>query len=50
MGQPDKYIHTKTIETDGFIARIFSPVLTEEERARRYKQIYKAAENLIKSA
>lgn len=49
MGQPE-YIHAKTIKTNNIIARIFSPVLTEEERNRRHSQIKKAAENLVKSA
>ena len=47
MGQTE-YIHTKTIEFPGMVARIFSPVLTDEERNRRMKTIEKAASNLMK--
>lgn len=47
MVQPE-YIHTKTIEAPGFIARIYSPVLTEEERNRRMKAIHTASANLVK--
>ena len=49
MGQPE-YIHTKTIESPGFIVRVFQPVLTEEERAKRMKRIEEAAAKLIISA
>lgn len=47
MGQAE-YVHTKTIEFPGMVARIFSPVLTDEERNRRMKAIEKAASNLMK--
>lgn len=49
MGQPDTYILKAVIETPRIKARVYSPVLTEEERARRMKQIAKSAENLVKS-
>lgn len=45
-----EYTHTKTIESPGFIVRVYSPVISEEERNRRMKAIYKAAENLMKEA
>lgn len=51
-----EYTHKKTIEipggagTAGFVIRVYSPVISEEERARRMKAIYKAAENLLKKA
>jgi hypothetical protein len=45
-----EYTHKKTIESPGFVVRVYSPVISEEERARRMKAIYKAAENLLKKA
>ena len=47
MGQTE-YVHTKTIEFPGMVARIFSPVLTDEERNRRMNAIHKASSNLMK--
>ena len=43
-----EYRVTKTIESPGFIIRVHSPIITEEERTRRMKAIHKAAENLMK--
>jgi ribosome recycling factor len=43
-----EYTLKKTIESDNFIIRVYSPVISEEERKRRMKEIYKAAENLLK--
>jgi hypothetical protein len=43
-----EYTHTRTIESPGFVIRVFSPVISPEERARRMKAIHKAAENLMK--
>lgn len=48
MSQPE-YVHTKTLTFPNMTARIFSPVLTEEERNRRIKNIHKASANLILS-
>ena len=48
MSQPEKYIHTKTLTFPGMVARIFSPVLTEEERTRRMEAIKAASANLVK--
>ena len=47
MSQPE-YVHTKTITFPGMVARIYSPVLTEEELNRRMKNIHKATANLMK--
>ena len=47
MGQ-DTYIFEKTIEFPGMVARIFRPVLTDEERQRRIEVIKTAAANLLK--
>lgn len=33
----------------GFIVRVWRPILTDEERARRMKQIHDAASRLLKS-
>lgn len=47
-----KVEHTlkQTIESPGFIVRIYSPNISEEERNRRMKAIHKAAEALLKAA
>ena len=47
MGQ-DTYIFEKTIEFPGMVARIFRPVLTEEEKNKRMQKIHKASSNLLK--
>lgn len=44
-----EYKHSKTIETEKYIARVYSPVLDDAERARRYEAIKKAAEALLKA-
>jgi len=38
-----------TLETPKYIVRIWRPILTEEERARRMAEIKKAAENLARA-
>lgn len=43
-----EYTLKKTIESPGFSIRVYSPVITEEERKTRMKAIKKAAENLLK--
>ena len=43
-----EYLHTKTIKSESAIVRVFSPILTEEERTKRMKAIHKAAAALIK--
>ena len=47
MVQPE-YIHTKTLNFPGMVARIFTPVLAEEERNRRTEAIKTASANLVK--
>jgi hypothetical protein len=47
MKKEDTYVLKKVIEFPGMTARIYSPVLTEEEQARRMQQIYKAAAALL---
>lgn len=44
------YTLVKTISSPDATVRVFSPNITEEERAKRMKQIHKAAEQLLKSA
>ncbi len=48
MQGQDTYIHIKTFEFDGMVARVFSPVLTDEERKKRMQKIHDAAANLLK--
>ncbi len=43
-----EYIHTKTIQAPNAIIKVFSPVLSDDERERRTKAIHKAAAALIK--
>lgn len=47
MSQPE-FVHTKTITFPGMVARIYSPVLTEEEKGRRMQRIYKATAEILK--
>jgi hypothetical protein len=44
----DTYIFEKTIIFPDGVARIFRPVLTEEEKKRRISNIHKATANLFK--
>lgn len=39
----------KTMEDQKFIVRVYSPVLDDAERARRFEEIKRAAEALLKS-
>ena len=43
-----EYTLKKTIEGDGFIVRVHSPTISEEERDRRMKEIKNATERLLK--
>lgn len=45
----DSYKEAKVFELPGMIAKVYTPILTEEERSRRMKRIYEAAANLLKS-
>lgn len=49
MKKQDTYKEVKTFVYPNMIVRVHIPDLTEEERARRYKQIYAAAAELLKS-
>lgn len=46
----DVYQEPIIMEMPGCIARIYRPVLTEEERAKRMKAIHDAAEKVLKAA
>ena len=45
----DTYMEPITIEVPGAIIRVYRPILTEEERARRMKRLHDAAAELLKS-
>lgn len=49
MKQKDTYGEPKTFTCPGVVAKVYSPILTEEERQRRMAQIAKSAERLLKS-
>lgn len=44
----DNYYLDRTIEFPNATFRVFRPVLTEDERARRMKKIHDAAADLLK--
>lgn len=44
-----EYVHTKTIKSANAVIRVYSPVLDEAEKRRRYEAIKKAAEALLKA-
>lgn len=48
MNGQTEYTLKKTIEFPGCIARVYSPVLTEQERCKRMQRIHDAAANLLK--
>ncbi len=43
-----EYILNKVIKSHGFTARVFSPIISNEEREKRMKTIYNASANLLK--
>lgn len=47
--QKDTYSEPKTFELPGAVVKVYSPILTEEERKRRMAQIAKSAERLLQS-
>ena len=49
MKQNDTYGEPKTIEFPNAVVKVYSPILTEEERKRRMEQIAKSAANLLNS-
>lgn len=49
MKQKDTYSEPKTFNYPNAVVKVYSPVLTEEERKRRMAQIAKSAASLLKS-
>ena len=43
----DTYSEAKVMTYPGIVARVYSPILTDEERQRRMAQIAKSAERLL---
>jgi hypothetical protein len=48
MKEKDKYSEPKTFTYPGIVAKVYSPILTEEERKRRMARIAKSAERLLR--
>ena len=47
MKEKDKYAEPKVFTYPGIVAKVYSPILTEEERKRRMAQIAKSAERIL---
>jgi hypothetical protein len=47
MKQQDTYAEPKTFTYPTVIAKVYSPILTDEERQRRMAKIAKSAERLL---
>ena len=47
MKQQDTYSEARIFTYPGIVAKVYSPILTDEERARRMAQIAKSAEDLL---
>lgn len=47
--QKDTYSEPKTYIYPNAVVKVYSPILTEEERKRRMEQIAKSAERLLQS-
>lgn len=47
MKQQDTYSEARIFNYPGIVAKVYSPILTDEERARRMAQIAKSAEKLL---
>ena len=47
MKLKDTYSEPKTMEFEGCVAKVYSPILTEEERKKRMERIAKSAERLL---
>jgi hypothetical protein len=48
MKTQDKYIEVQTFSFPGMVARVYRPVLTEEERTRRMQAIHDQAANFLR--
>lgn len=49
MKQKDTYEEPKVFTFPNAVIKVYSPILTEEERKRRMERIAKSAEELLKS-
>ena len=49
MKEKDKYSEPKTYTYPGIVAKVYSPILTEDEKKRRMERIAKSAERLLKT-
>lgn len=49
MKEKDTYKEPKTFELPGAVVKVYSPILTDEERKRRMERIAKSAERLLNS-
>ena len=49
MKQKDTYSEPKIITYTGIVAKVYSPILTDEERQRRMAEIAKSAERLLRA-
>ena len=49
MKARDTYSEPKTYTYPNAVVKVYSPILTEEERKRRMEQIGKSAERLLRS-
>ena len=49
MKQKDTYSEPKIFTYPGAVVKVYSPILTEEERKRRMEAIAKSAARLLKS-
>ena len=49
MRGKDNYSEPKIFTYPGIVAKVYSPILTEEERKRRMARIAKSAERLLRS-
>lgn len=45
----DKYMEPKVIHYPGAVVKVYSPILTDEERKKRMENIAKSAEKLLLS-
>ena len=48
MKKPDTYGEPTVLEYPNAIVRVYRPILSDEEQTRRMRQVYKAAEELLK--
>ena len=48
MKQKDTYSEPKIFNYPNAVIKVYSPILTDEERKRRMEQIAKSAANLLK--